>query len=276
MRYCTEMFSYIGIGFSSPTMASALVNLTPAFAFILAKITGMEKLNFKSKSTQAKSIGTITSILGALIVTFYHGPSLVLVFTSPTSMSPHKDFHVPSQHNWVIGGFFLASGSLLLAVLFTVQAWIIKEYPAELMITLVSSIFESILSTTISFIIVRDPNAWKLRADIELATILYAAIFTVSLRNTIYAWLLRKKGPLFVTMGKPLEMVIAPAMGIIFLGDTLHLGSVIGAFIIAIGFYTVLWGKANEEKVIEEPHGVNSPSDKLPLLQKESIHGYRF
>ncbi|KAL6983641.1 hypothetical protein U1Q18_017021, partial [Sarracenia purpurea var. burkii] len=273
LRYILEMLTYIGIGFSSPTMASALVNLTPPFTFILAKITGMEKLDLKSKSTQAKFIGTITSILGALTVTFYRGPSL-LVFNSPTSTSLHKVFHVSSQHNWMTGGFLLASGSLCHAVLFIVQTWIIKVYPTELMITLVGNIFVSILSITIALIIARDPIAWKLRADIELATILYTAILTVSFRNIVYAWIIRKKGPVFVTMAKPLEMVIAPLMGIVFLGDTLHLGSVIGAFIIALGFYTVLWGKTNEEKTIEDRiNSIDSHSDKLPLLQKKSIEG---
>lgn len=47
-----------------------------------------------------------------------------------------------------------------------------------------------------------------------------------------------------------------------------------GALIIAIGFYSVLWGKAEEEKAVEEINGTNSfgPNydNKFPLLQKES------
>lgn len=46
----------------------------------------------------------------------------------------------------------------------------------------------------------------------------------VSLRNIILTWLVRKKGPVFVTMFKPLSIVIALVMGIAFLGDTLYLG----------------------------------------------------
>ncbi|KAL6983637.1 hypothetical protein U1Q18_017017 [Sarracenia purpurea var. burkii] len=272
--YCAQMFMYIGIQFSSPSMASALTNLIPAFTFILARITRMEKLDLKSKSSQAKSIGTIISILGAFTVTFYQGPPLLL-FTSNTSTSVHEVLPMSPSPNWVVGAFLLASGSLTIAVLFIIQAWIIKDYPAELMITLVGCMFSSILSTIVGLIVVRDPNMWKLTPDIELATIIFAAIFLVTFRNIVYTWVLRKKGPVFVTMFKPLGMVIALLMGIAFLGDSLYLGSVTGAFTIALGFYLVLWGKSEEEKAIEdcEIRSLNSPHNKLPLLQKKSMEG---
>nr|GEW98705.1 zinc finger, CCHC-type [Tanacetum cinerariifolium] len=48
-------------------------------------------------------------------------------------------------------------------------------------------------------------------------------------------------------MFKPLTIVIAVTMGVLFLGDSLNLGSVIGGIIITIGFYGVVWGKAKEE-----------------------------
>ncbi|KAL6983636.1 hypothetical protein U1Q18_017016 [Sarracenia purpurea var. burkii] len=234
----------------------------------------MEKLDLKSKSSQAKFIGTIISIMGAFTVTFYQGPPL-LILTSNTSTSLHKVLPVAPSSNWVVGAFFLTTGSLTLTILFIVQTWIIKDYPAELMMTLVGNMFSSILSTIVALIIARDPNIWKLRPDIELATIIYAAIFMVAFRNIVSTWILRKKGPVFVTMFKPLGMVIALVMGIAFLGDSLYLGSVIGAFIIALGFYLVLWGKAEEEKSIEDrgTHSFDLPSNKLALLPEKRIEG---
>ncbi|KAI8528359.1 hypothetical protein RHMOL_Rhmol12G0143600 [Rhododendron molle] len=283
-RYCVQMCLYLGIQLSSPTLASALTNLTPAFTFILARISGyiflsprMEKLDLKSKSSQAKCIGTVVSILGAFTVTFYKGPPII--FGSPSSISVLHEEAVQiqspvPQQNWVIGGFLIASGSFILAILFIVQTWIMKDYPAPLMVTLLGNSFTSIFATAVALILERDPNAWKLRSDIELVTIVYAAIFAVSLRNIVLTWLVHGKGPVFVTMFKPLGIVIALVMGIAFLGDTLYLGSVIGALIIAIGFYSVLWGKAEEEKAAEEINGTNgfgpNYDNKFPLLQKES------
>ncbi|XP_059656019.1 WAT1-related protein At5g40240-like isoform X2 [Cornus florida] len=254
---------YIGIRYSSPTLASAMVDLTPAFTFILAIITRMEKLNIKAQSSQAKSIGTTISIIGAFIVTFYKGQPITF-FQSLSS----------PQSNWIIGGFLLAVAAFLLALLYIVQTWIIREYPAELMVTLIACGFVTILSTIVALIAERAQSAWELSLDIELLCICYSAIAVIAFRSVAHTWALRKKGPVFVTMFKPLGMVIAVVMGVTFLGDTLHIGSVIGAAIIAIGFYSVMWGKAREEKTIEGNELSDcdsSSSTKVPFLQNKCM-----
>ncbi|KAM1847407.1 hypothetical protein ACFX14_011690 [Malus domestica] len=53
-------------------------------------------------------------------------------------------------------------------------------------------------------------------------------------------------------------------MGAIFLGDSVYLGSLVGAAIIVTGFYAMMWGKATEEKLIEIE---SLHQNKLPLLQ---------
>ena len=44
------------------------------------------------------------------------------------------------------------------------------------------------------------------------------------MNNTVHAWALHLKGPVYVAMFKPLSIAIAVAMGVMVLGDTLHLG----------------------------------------------------
>ncbi|TKY74152.1 WAT1-related protein [Spatholobus suberectus] len=73
-----------------------------------------------------------------------------------------------------------------------------------------------------------------------------------------------KKGPLYVAMFKPLGIVFAVIMGIPFLGDSLYLGSVIGAIIVVIGFYAVIWGKSQEK--VEEECKVYSSASYSPLF----------
>lgn len=124
------------------------------------------------------------------------------------------------------------------------------------------------------------------------------------LNNSVHTWTLRLKGPLFVSMFKPLSIAIAVAMGVMFLGDDLYLGryyyllvdqlnqyhtyllfllcykermcvnlhdsicSVIGAAIISIGFYTVMWGKAKEDVIKDEAiNSESSSTPRSPLLQ---------
>ncbi|PNX79700.1 auxin-induced protein 5ng4-like, partial [Trifolium pratense] len=93
------------------------------------------------------------------------------------------------------------------------------------------------------------------------------AIFGKFLGCAIYAWAIHLKGPVYVTLFKPLSIVIAVVMGILFLGDTLHVGSIIGATIISIGFYTVMWGKATEEKEDGFGSKESQPIENVPLLQ---------
>ncbi|KAL6351287.1 hypothetical protein AAG906_035079 [Vitis piasezkii] len=265
-----QMFMYVGIRYSSPTLASAMTDLVPAFTFILAIITRMENLDLRVRSSRAKSIGTIMSITGALTMTMYEGPPVA--FTSLTSTKLNGNVTLP-QSNWVMGGILSAIAAFMLAVLFVFQTSIIRAYPAELMVTLICCTFVTMQSSIVSLMAEKNPSAWRLRPDIELIAIVYSAVLVVGLRSVAYAWVMRRKGPFFVAMFKPVGIIIAVVMGVTFLGDTLYLGSVVGAAIIAIGFYTVMWGKDKEETLLEDvpAHGMESSSHNVPLLQNKTF-----
>ncbi|XP_028123198.1 WAT1-related protein At5g40240-like isoform X2 [Camellia sinensis] len=161
-----------GIGYASPTLASAMTNLTPVWTFLLAIVFRMEKLNLKAKGSQAKSSQVHWQHdinHRAFIVTLYKGPSIIFSLSS-LSNSPHQLLLSPPP-SWILGGFVLAVASFLKALLYIVQAWIIKDYLAEQMIILISSIFGTIISAVVCLIAERDLNAWKLRLDIELLAI---------------------------------------------------------------------------------------------------------
>ncbi|KAH9709087.1 WAT1-related protein [Citrus sinensis] len=267
---CGQMFHYFGIENGSPALASAMIDLTPGFTFILAIIFRMEKLELRVQSSQAKSFGTVLLIGGALIVTLYKG---LPITSAPSKNKLINELVQLPLSNWTIGGIFLAAHSVILAIYYIVQAWIVRDYPAELMITLICSIFVTILSSAVSLVAEKNPNAWRLRPDIELMAIGYSAIFAVSVRSVLHTWALRKKGPVYVSMFKPLGMVVALVFGIAFLGDTLYLGSFVGAATIALGFYAVIWGQAKEEKMDEdhtEISGFKPSSPCVPLLINKS------
>lgn len=71
----------------------------------------MEGLNLRRSSDVSKSVGTLASIAGASIVTFYKGPPImnkaVLLFSS--------------QQNWILGA------ALLAAAAFSTAAWSIVQ-----------------------------------------------------------------------------------------------------------------------------------------------------
>ncbi|KAK3016548.1 hypothetical protein RJ639_006595 [Escallonia herrerae] len=243
----SQLCGYKGIEYSSPTLASAISNLAPAFTFVLAIFCRMEKIEIRSLSSQAKIIGTILSILGALVVVIYKGPTLVRTSSNPSVLlyQPLKS----SESDWIAGGLLLTADYILFSIWYIVQG-------------------------------------------------LYGSSFA----TVILTWALRLKGPVYVALFTPLSIAIAAIMSGIFLGDSLYLGrpilinsmyhfvsatpqmkpksflllilesaicSVIGAVIISVGFYVVIWGKAKEDLVEDE--GLNSsesPSPESdPLLQ---------
>ncbi|KAK8655418.1 hypothetical protein V6N13_107994 [Hibiscus sabdariffa] len=258
LSYGGQICTYIGLGYGSPTLASAMADLTPAFTFIFSIISRMEKLDLGIKSSQAKSLGTLVSISGAFVVTLYKG--LPLTTPSWNNALLHELDRIPHS-NWIVGGFFLASHSVIFAIILNVQTWIIRGYAAEMLVTLMCSIIVALLSSVVSVMVEKDPNAWRIGMNMELIAFVYTAAFAVAIRSVVHKWALRKKGPIYVSMFKPLEMVIALSMGITFLGDKLYIGSLLGAAIIAIGFYAVIWGQAQEEKMV--PHTESSHKDPL-------------
>ncbi|CAN1272752.1 WAT1-related protein At3g28050 [Linum perenne] len=195
----SQIMGYTGINYSSPTLDSAISNITPAFTFILA------------------------------------------VAFSKTSQ------------NWVLGGFFLTCQYILVPLWYIVQTQIMKEYPDELTVVFLYDLVVSIVAAVVALITEgTSPTAWILGPNIALASVFCSGILGSCLNIIVHTWALRIKGPVFVAMFRPLSIVIALVMGVVFLGDTLHLGSLVGAAVISIGFYTMMWGKAQEEQDLEE------------------------
>lgn len=275
----SQIFGYTGIACSSPTLSSAISNLTPAFTFTLAVLFRMEKLALRTLSTQAKIIGTMVSISGALVVVLYKGPTIFLS-TSPSSTHSTNSLHwlmgSPSVSNWVTGGFLLAAQCFLLSIWSILLTQIINIYPAELLVAFLYNLFAAVIAVPLCLFAEQDLSLWRLKPDIALVSIVYSAFLGPSFNTIIHTWGLRLKGPVYIAIFKPLSVVIAAITGIIFLGDTLHLGSVIGAVVICVGFYAVLWGKANEEAANDDSGfaslGVRASSDNTtPLLQSVKV-----
>eukprot|EP00257_Ricinus_communis_P027839 XP_025015253.1 WAT1-related protein At3g28050 isoform X2 [Ricinus communis] len=264
-RWCAQICGYVGLQYSSPTLGTAMLNLIPAFTFILAIIFRLEKLDRRSKSSIAKSLGTIVSIAGAFVVTFYEGPT-VFGIASHIKES-HQLFHSP-QFFWMIGALFLAAEALMDSAWYILQTFILKKFPAVLIIICYLCFFNTVLSAIFALIVVEDRNSWKIKPNIGLATILYTAVIGLAFRISLVAWCLSRTGPLYVTLFKPLAIIFAVIMDAIILGDPLCLGSLIGAIIIVTGFYWVMWGKAKEEKAGDDSAvgSCESSSDNVPLL----------
>ncbi|KAI8533745.1 hypothetical protein RHMOL_Rhmol10G0033300 [Rhododendron molle] len=264
--FASQMLGYKGIDISDPTLGSAISNLTPAFTFALAILFRMENISIRSASTQAKMIGTIVSISGALIVVLYAGPPLIT--PSSPSILPNQAMIGSPQSGWVLGGFLLAVDYFLVAVWYIFQARTARKYPAEFVLVFVYNVCLTFISAPVCLFLEPNSHKWELRADSSLVAVLYAGAIGAS-GLVVHTWGLRLKGPVYVASFRPLSIAIAAVMGVIFLGDSLYLGCVIGAIVISVGFYVVMWGKVKEGLI--EDSGACSlespPPENVPLLK---------
>ncbi|KAL6135744.1 hypothetical protein ACLB2K_067970 [Fragaria x ananassa] len=261
------LLAYNGVNYSSPTLASAMANLIPIFTFILAVIFRMEKLDLRKSSCQAKVLGTIVSVSGAFVIILYKGS----VIFSPSN-SPDQNFMMISQQlKWGLGGLMLAMVCLLNATWGILQTEMVKNCPSMITILFFYNFFVTIQCTIFSLFMERNRNAWIIRPDIEMISIVFSALFGSLFHVGVQTWCLHQKGPIFVAMFRPLGVAIAAVMVVIFLGEALHLGSVIGSIIIAVGFYAMMWAQIKEKNTTLMKDEVQSlaPSStqKTPLLQ---------
>ncbi|KAJ7974533.1 WAT1-related protein [Quillaja saponaria] len=170
-----------------------------------------------------------------------------------------------------LGGPPTTAAHLLVSICYVIQTQVIKSYPAELIVVFLCNLCGIIVSVPTCLLAEPSMSAWKLRPDISLVAILYSGSFSSTFVSIIYTWGMHVKGPVYITSFKPLSIAIAAAMSVIFLGDDLHLGSVVGAVILSTGFYAVIRGKAKEEEDhLNEDYGFgtlgSSSNAKTPLL----------
>ncbi|XP_039068212.1 WAT1-related protein At5g40240-like [Hibiscus syriacus] len=261
-----QICAYKGIEYSSPTLASAVRNISPALIFILAVLFRLEKVALRSIISQAKIMGTIVSVCGALVVALCKGPE---VFSSSSVL--HQWFLGSSESNWRDGGLLLVVAYLLFSISCILQVRILVIYKQELSIACFYNLFAAVIAVPVSLMAEPNMTSWRLKPTLVIVTVLYSGVFS-ALSSLVHVWGIRLKGPVYVVIFQPLSIAIAAFMSAIFLGDPLHLGSVIGAVILSMGFYAVIWAKAKEER-IDEDSGLGSvghlPNDMGPVLEEE-------
>ncbi|CAA0815343.1 nodulin MtN21 /EamA-like transporter family protein [Striga hermonthica] len=240
-------FYILGLYYASPTFASAMQNSVPAITFIMASALRLEQVNIARIDGLAKILGTLASVGGATIITLYKGPP-ILNKASETSNSYEESVVMPSNkvQNWTWGCVFLLGHCLSWAGWMVLQAPIVKKYPAKLSLTSFTLFFGLIQFLAIAAFAEKDPKHWKIQSGEEILTILYAGVISSGLVLSLQTWCIQKGGPVFVASFQPVQTVLVAGMAFIILGDQLFSGGVIGAVLIIIGLYLVLWGKTAE------------------------------
>ncbi|ONK55834.1 uncharacterized protein A4U43_C10F1450 [Asparagus officinalis] len=249
---------YAGLDCTSPTVAGAMGSVIPALTFTLAVFLRMEEIKIKKAKGRAKIIGALVCITGALLFTFWQGPLLPGFVKRPLITVQGKNSGHGSKHykdDWIKGSVLILTSHVAFSAWLILQAMVYEVYPARLSTNTLICFFASLQSSALALIFDRNTSSWKLDWNIQLLTIVYSGIVISCLAYYLQTFCISKKGPVFAAMFSPVLLVVVGLFSVLFFAERLHLGSLIGALVIILGLYTVLWGKSKDS---DEDHKENA------------------
>ncbi|KAI4336830.1 hypothetical protein L6164_015310 [Bauhinia variegata] len=246
-------FYLLGLDNTSPTFASAIQNSVPAITFLMAALLRIEQVRLNRKDGVAKVAGTIFCVAGATVITLYKGPTIYspnppLQSTSTITAPIFASLGDAKGKNWTLGCIYLIGHCLSWSGWLVLQAPVLKKYPARLSVTSYTCFFGLLQFLVIALIFERDAQAWIFHSGGEAFTILYAGIVASGIAFAVQIWCIDRGGPVFVAVYQPVQTLVVAIMASLALGEEFYLGGIIGAALIVIGLYLVLWGKSEEKK----------------------------
>ncbi|CAL9105986.1 unnamed protein product [Musa acuminata var. zebrina] len=267
-----QNFYYAGLKFTSPTFSCAMSNMLPAMTFVLAVICRMEKVHLKKVRCQAKVVGTLVTVAGAMLMTLYKGPIMDMAWTKHAQL---QHANVPAaadstDKDWLKGCIFLIIATLAWASLFILQAATLKKYDAPLSLTSLICFMGTLQATAVTLIMEHKPSVWRIGFDMNLLAAAYAGIVTSSIAYYVQGLVIQDKGPVFASAFSPLMMIIVAIMGSFILAEKIYLGGVVGAALIVAGLYSVLWGKHKENKE-KEMEALDIPVAVKTIIELDEV-----
>ncbi|KAK6779331.1 hypothetical protein RDI58_021515 [Solanum bulbocastanum] len=238
----------IGLKYTTATFAAAMCNILPAITFILAWLFRLEKVKLTSIRSQAKIVGTVATVAGAMIMTLVRGPIVELFWTTGNGGHASQSGGLDLSHA-IKGSIMITIGCFSWAAFMILQAITLRTYPAELSLTAWICLLGTTEGAIVAMVMERGKSAvWAINWDSKFLAAVYSGIFCSGLAYYIQGVIMKDRGPVFVTAFNPLSMVIVAILSTIILREQLNLGRVLGAVVIVVGLYIVLWGKSKDHK----------------------------
>ncbi|XP_073066599.1 WAT1-related protein At2g37460-like [Primulina eburnea] len=258
---------FMGMKYTTATFAAAMANVLPAITFFMAYLFRLEKIRLMSIRSQAKIIGTLATVAGAMIMTLVGGPHIGVPWTKEGSGHAHQQSQINLQHS-IKGAIMITTGCFSWACFMILQAIVLKTYPAELSLTAWICLLGTVEGAALALVMEKDKSAaWSIAWDTKFLAAVYSGIFCSGIAYYVQGVVMKERGPVFVTAFSPLSMVIVAGLSSVILSEQMYLGRVAGAVVIVIGLYLVVWGKKKDY----EPHFVVE-QESLSIKQSENLN----
>ncbi|KAK1279515.1 WAT1-related protein [Acorus gramineus] len=244
-----QLLYFLGLKYSTPTIACALSNILPAITFVMAVPFKIETVGIKRISGQAKVVGTILCVGGAMFMTFYKGEQINIGSSGIHWRSAERMENTNSSNedeNMILGSILVVASCFAWAIWFIIQAKMSKTFASPYTSSAIMCFMGSIECVIIGGCIVRDISEWAVGLNIRLVAALYTGVVGSGIAFSLMSWCIQRRGPLYVSMFSPLLLIIVAVLGWTILDEKLYVGSAVGSALIIIGLYSVLWGKGRE------------------------------
>ncbi|KAL9313596.1 hypothetical protein ACSQ67_019048 [Phaseolus vulgaris] len=261
-----QCFALLGMKFTSASFLSAVMNSAPSVTFLMAVLLKLEHMKMKEATCKAKVIGTIVTFGGTLLMALYKGPALSVMGSS----TKPENVNNPTGNHWLIGTCFLLIGCAGFSAFYILQVITLRKYPAEMSLATWVCFVGALQSSIVAFFAEHHhPHAWSIGWDTRFFAPAYAGIVSSGVQYYIQGVVIKTMGPVIVTAFNPLRMIIITTLACIVLSEKLYLGSIIGAVVVVLGLYLVVWGKSKECQqgiiMTPSPANDNSPEDQRQL-----------
>ncbi|KAM5553123.1 WAT1-related protein [Rosa sericea] len=284
-----ELFviSFLGIGltlnmyfaslrYTSPTFLASMINTIASLTFVIAVSLKLEVLDLRNPRGLAKVLGTVVSLAGVMTMTLYKGPIMRNLWSPLIHIQGKTSIH----ENWLKGSILTVASCITWSLWYIMQAVTLKRYPAQLSMITWMSFLGAAQSAVFAVCIEHKRAAWTVGFNIDLWCILYSGGVCSGLILFIQLWCTVEKGPVFVTMFDPVSTILVAILAYFVLGERLYIGSIVGAAIVIVGLYLLLWGKEGDEVYItkseesdqtyEEEKDNNMTS--ISSVKKDALH----
>uniref|UniRef100_M8CBZ7 WAT1-related protein n=1 Tax=Aegilops tauschii TaxID=37682 RepID=M8CBZ7_AEGTA len=172
----TQWLFFFGLRYTTATFASAFINMTPMFTFLLALPFKIEKLDVATRSGAGTITGTAVGLAGAILMALYQGPALT--GTPTTDHHATAGAHGGGAWRWAIGSAALLGGSASWSLWFILQSKIGTKYPALYS----STAWMFLLSTAqMAAMIAAGINVTVLHEQLHLGSVVGSALVVVGL-----------------------------------------------------------------------------------------------
>ncbi|CAM0912484.1 unnamed protein product [Alopecurus aequalis] len=255
---------FVALRYTTATFVTAFSNVAPVLTFLLAVATRSETLNLRTGTGAAKLVGTLVSLAGAMVLTFYKGVPLTNTHAAAAAAQQHYSSSSPpplsaadSSRQWTLGTVAILGNCICLSCWFLLHSRLAKKYPYVYSCNAFMSTFSFLQVAAVGLCFKRSLAAWIITSKFQILTVLYAGIVGCGVSFVLLTWCIEKRGPVFVSAFIPVVQIIVSVIDFTILHESLYLGSVLGSVFVIGGLYLLLWGKRQEAlqqlpKVAEE------------------------